>query len=196
MFKSLIPTLSILTAIVLFLFVVRPQFQEAQLINADISEYQETIEDYQTFNAELAALLDAKNNISITDRERLDMLIPTTVDNTRLLVDIEALAKKNALLFGNVVIESGLGTLGENGKGVSETAVSNTNPVPANSNRLITNNISFALIGTYEQFKHFLSEIESSLSLMEVTKISLSAVTGRFQQYSVTVQTYALPEQN
>lgn len=191
MFKSLIPTLSITIAIVLFIFVSQPQFATISTLNQEISAYKDTTKRYQEFNAELSALMSTKNNIRISDRERIDTMIPTSIDNTRLLVDIEAMAKRNSLLFGNITIETGANNfdIKKSNENVSDTQASN-------HSTLVTNDISFEVIGTYEQFKSFLSEIESSLTLMEVIKISLKAQNGTFQKYAITVQTYALPNTN
>ena len=191
MFKSLVPTLSIIVSLVLFIFVAKPQFNEAQTINADYTEYQDTIQKYEEFNAEINALKSKKNDIRISDRERIDAIIPSSIDNPRMLVDLEAMAKKHSLLFGNIKTDKGTENVN------AQTSNKSTTPEAQNNeNRLITNDISFDVIGTYDQFKNFLSEIESSMTLMEVKTISFTATEGAFQQYSVTVQTYALPNTN
>lgn len=191
MFKSLVPTLSIIVSLVLFIFVAKPQFNEAQTINADYTEYQDTIQKYEEFNAEINALKSKKNSIRISDRERIDAMIPSSIDNPRILVDLEALAKKHSLLFGNIKTDKGTE------KVYTQTSNKNTSPEAQNSeNRLLTNDISFDVIGTYDQFKNFLNDIESSLTIMEVKTISFDVTEGAFQQYSVTVQTYALPNIN
>ena len=99
--------------------------------------------------------------------------------------------KKYSLLFGNIKTDKGTENVN------TQKSNKSTTPEAQNSeNRLITNDISFDVIGTYDQFKNFLSEIESSLTFMEVKTISFNATEGAFQQYSVTVQTYALPNTN
>jgi len=188
MFKSITPTLSIVASIILFVFFTQPLYQEVREINAEIQDYTKTTNDYEIFNAELSALLSQKNTIRVADRERLDRIIPNALDNTRTLVDLEAMASSHNLLFGNVDVKVG--------QPKSFTGTNSNNSVAQfQPNQLmVTSDISFDVIGSYEQFKNFIRTIEGSLTFMEVKEISFSSSEGMFQQYSVTVQTYALPK--
>lgn len=181
MFKSLTPTLSIIAAIVLYFFFISPQITEIKNVNAQIGTYKATIEQYEDYNTTVQALKDAKNSINIADVQRLEQMIPSSIDTTRTLVDLEAMAQKHGLLFGNVATEM-LDGIAEPEEGEAEVS----------GGDLVVNGISFEVIGTYEQFKMFLAEMESSLELMEVTEMSLLAATDTFQQYSIVIQTYAL----
>jgi Tfp pilus assembly protein PilO len=183
MFKSLTPTLSIIAAIVLFFLFVRPQLAEIEKVNAQIDTYNTTIEQYKLYNAKIQSLMQTKDGVSISNTERLEKIIPNTTDTTRTLVDIEALAKKNGLLFGNVSTES----LNKSSRAESEAEDRDT--------ELLVHEISFELIGDYDQLKAFLRDIESSLGFMEVTEMSLLATSEKFQQYGFTIQTYSLSNQ-
>lgn len=183
MFKSLTPALSIITAIVLFVFFTQPQYEKIKALGVEIDDYQETIQKYTEFNAKLRELMATKDGIKVDDQAKLDMMIPKEIDDARLLVDLEAMAKKHELLFGNIATDAGT-------RGVGDTSSKNA------SDKIVAHSVSFEVIGTYDQFKELLKEIESSLTFMEVTKISLTAASTEFQQYALTVETYALPKSN
>jgi Tfp pilus assembly protein PilO len=183
MFKSLTPTLSIITAIVLFMFFTQPMYDEVQIIREEIADYKDTTEDYQKFNAQLQRLKSEKDQINLASVERLEKMIPPTIDAPRLLVDLESMARSNGLLFGNITVGTGVA-----GKGASRTDTASA------FGALASHSVTFEVIGTYEQFKEFIRGIENSLTFMEITNLTLTASTERFQQYGVTVQTYALPE--
>ncbi|HEX4799103.1 MAG TPA: type 4a pilus biogenesis protein PilO [Candidatus Paceibacterota bacterium] len=181
MFKTLIPTLSILTSIVLYNFFIQPMYDEVKVIRAEKGSYEETTAKYQEFNSQLQNLLTKKNAIGINDRERLDKMIPENVDLPRLLVDLEEMARRNGLLFGNIDASSE-GTRTGNSRNEEGDVVAS----------ISTQEVKFEVLGNYSQFKSFLHTLESSLVFMEITEIRLSASTNQFQQYAVTIETYAL----
>ncbi len=186
MFKSLTPILSILIAIVLFVFFTKPLFQEVNAINTEVAQYSETINQYEKFKSDLNRLKQAKSTVRTTDRERVDAMIPDEADNTQTLVDLEAMATSQDLLFGNISVEET--------EFSTEATQTDLSVADSFSRDLVSHTITFEVIGTYSQFKEFLKSIESSLTFMEITGISLSAATDFFQQYSITVETYSLPK--
>lgn len=193
MFKSLTPTLSILAALILFFLFTKPQYAEIQMTLNEIGQYEAAIEDYKNYNATLETRLAEKNAVQTADRVRLDTLVPQVIDVPRTLIEIEDIARKNQMLFGNLTIVDST-TSG----GSSETLIQNPDGTYGSSEtpsrEYIRKRISFEVIGTYGQFKSFLRMIESNLTLMEVVEMSLGTGTDTFQQYAVTVEIYALSE--
>lgn len=185
MYKSLTPTLSILAALGLFFFFISPRMDAVNALEMQIDTYESTIEHYNTFNQKVQTLLSAKESISATDRERLDRMLPVRADGTRTLVDLETMAKSNGLFFGNVVADKPEPIL------LPETAAEFLGAEDQGKLMLMRNPISFEVIGTYDQFKRFLAQLESSLELMEITDLSLTSSTDNFQQFSITLQTYS-----
>lgn len=185
MFKSLTPTLSVLAALALFFFFINPRMDAVNVLRVEIGTYQSTIQRYNTFNQKVQTLLAAKENISVADRERLDRMLPVRADGTRTLVDLETMAKANGLFFGNVVAEKSEPIL------LPETAMQYLGAEDQGKLMLMRNPISFEVIGTYDQFKRFLDQLESNLELMEITDMTLTSATDNFQQFSITLQTYS-----
>lgn len=185
MFKTLTPALSIILAIIIFVFFTKPQYAEVQRMSAEVNEYEQTIEDYDALKSLLDSLVSEKNSVPIADRERLDRMIPTEVATTQTLVDLESLAREAGLLFGNVV------TSERTNKPADIARAGEASGMPR-TYQMLTDDVSFELIGTYDQLKAFLVAVESNLAFMDVTELSLVASTQNFQQYAVTVRTYAI----
>lgn len=184
--RTLTPVLSVIIALLLFVFFVNPKYKEIVAIQAEIADYKDAILKYNTFVNELDAKITKKLNRPAIENERLDRFVPEKIDDTRLLVDIESLARRHSLLFGNVEVEGGdVKIMRDNAS--SEEVVEKTD-------ELKTTDINFEVIGTYEQFKMFLFDMEKSMTLFEVVKISLDANDLPFQQFEVTVRVYSLPE--
>lgn len=184
--RTLTPVLSVIIAIILFIFFVHPKYNEIVTVQAEIAEYENAILKYNNFTNNLEAKLAAKKNRSALDNEHLDRLVPDEIDETQLLVDIESLAKRNALLFGNVDVINGGAELIRNTR----------NEVAAveESDELKTVDISFEVIGTYEQFKAFLADMEKSMTIFEVVEMKIDVDDSAFQQFAVTVRVYSLPK--
>ncbi len=184
--RTLTPILSLVIAIILFVFFVRPQYAEVLSIQSEIDEYQKAITQYTEFTNKLEAKIAAKESRSALQNEQLDQLVPNEIDDAQALVDLEALAQRHNLLFGNTDVSTGDTELQRK-----------TDPAVAEdegSDELRTADITFGVIGTYEQFKSFLTDVEKSLSLYEVTQISFDTTESSFQQFEVTVRVYALPK--
>ena len=184
MMRTLTPILSIIIALLLFLFFIKPQYSEITLLQTEIDEYTNAVESYNDFIAVLDGKLRIKNSRASSDSERLDKLVRTDIDDTRLIVDLEAMVEKHNMLFGNVISSGNDAELSSGG----------TDPAQAQSEELRIADITFDVIGTYEQFKDFLKDLESSLTIYEVINLAFNVTEGTFQQFSVKVRSYALPK--
>ena len=186
MFRTVTPIISIILGILLFVFFTHPAYDEAKKTQQDRDDYRKAFNDHQEFNTKLESLIAQKAAISDSERNRLDEFIPNEIDNSGLIVKIEKLARTNGMLFGNIKSDA------EAAKKLSPS--DNSESTGADSaTALVSSDISFDVIGTYSQFRNFLKSLESSLTLFEITKISLTANEGdtQFQQYSLTVRVYA-----
>ncbi|HEU4677309.1 MAG TPA: hypothetical protein VFS75_01160 [Candidatus Paceibacterota bacterium] len=186
MMRTTTPILSILIAVLLFVFFTQPQYLKAKDLMNQIDEYHQATKTYADFTGALENKLAKKSDRSPYEMERLDQLVPEEIDDTQDLVDLEALAQKNNLLFQvTEVDDKQLSFVDRSGGGASSAATSR--------DELTTVDISFAVVGTYDQFKSFLKDLEKSLTIYEVTQLSLTVAEGPFQQFKMTVRTYALP---
>lgn len=185
--RTLSPFLSIIVAIVLFVFFIKPTYYEAGALRDDAREYHEAVSSYKEFTTILQEKIEEKEKNS-SEEEKLNLLLPEETDSAQLLVDLKSLANRNGLLFGNIIVVEGeaLNTEAGNEEGsIDERTM------------LVPTDISFELIGTYTQFKSFLEDLESSQVLFEVTALTFDTTEQKmFQQFSLTVRTYALPLPN
>lgn len=184
---TLTPLLSIVVAVLLFFFYAQPEYDKILVIKENINKHEEAVLRYTEFNNEVRTLLAKRDAISMSDKERLELLIPTQIDTTRLLVDLEKIAKDSGVLYGNIKAEEE-----KNAKALTDEDIYNSKNIDSTS--LVSSDISFSIIGNYEQFKSFLAKLESSLPLFEVTEISLTAGTETFQQFDVSIRAFAIPE--
>lgn len=188
MFRTLTPTLSLIVAILIFVYFVRPAYDEVIQMKAQIVEYNDTTQQYSSFNDRVNALVAKKDGVSAFDQERLLKFLPDVIDIPRLLLDIEALVKGNGMIFGNVTINEK-----QSPRGLESTGARGTQTA---TGQLEVADITFTVIGTYRQFKDLLTEIERSLTLFEITSLTLGGGGGDSarQSYTITVRTYAFTQ--
>ena len=182
--RTLTPFLSLIIAILLYFFLIQPQYVDVVMLKGNVEEYDNATAQYQEFTRKLDNKLAKKMDRLVLDNERLDIFIPNSIDSIQLLVDLEAMAGQQKMLFGNVSIDEG------------DVDFSNTNSENEQvSAELATSDISFEVVGSYEQFKNFIHDLERSLTVFEIVNIKFVSVeNSMFGQYAVTVRTFALPK--
>jgi hypothetical protein len=193
MFRTVTPIVSIILAVLLFMFFVQPQYDEVKGLRKDRDDYREATTQYDAFNNKLQDKIKQKNDFSMSDKERLEEFMPNDLDSSELLVKLEQIVKRHNMLFGNIKADDGagkelLGRVPQEGDESGENA---------NTEELVSLDISFSVIGTYTQFKDLLVDLESSLTLFEIIDIKLDeGGETQFQQYAITVRAFALQDGN
>lgn len=185
MFKTLTPILSIVIAVALFFFFTKPMFAEIGAIQDETDEYRQAVEKATLFNETLQDLVNRRNALTAHQMERLEALVPDSIDQVKALVDIEAIIRSHGMLFGNIDVEDTV--VADDVAPVERVGVRNIS-----EDDFVTSHITFEFIGTYEQFRAALADIEKSLVMLEIIEISFEATGVELQQYSVTARLHAL----
>lgn len=186
MLRIISPILSIILAVAIFFFFAKPIFADIEEIQEETNEYREAVEKATEFNDFLQTLITTRNSFSSYELERLETLIPDDIDEVRALVDLKALAEQNGMLFGNIDVQ---GTR-EQQKATSFVPDEASNEVTSADFK--TADISFSVIGSYEQMLAFLQNIERSLILMDVVELNFKGTESSLSLYNFTVRLYAL----
>lgn len=186
MFRTITPVFSIIIALVIFFFFAKPMFGEIKVIQGETAQYEAAAGKAGELNAALSALVAKKRAYSTADVERLDALVPPSINEVTILADLSAIARSHNMLFGNIDVGHA-----EKSTTPSSGSVEMTQKVAYTD--FVTSDIEFALIGSYDQFKAFLADVEKSLVMLEVTNITFTASEGDLQQYAVKVKAFSLP---
>jgi len=198
MFSIVRPTISIIAGLLIIFFFVRPMYAQIGQLQEEADQYEETVQKVQEFNALLDSFLAKRNAILVRDLERLETFVPHgEIDEVGALVDLEALASAHGLIFRNVKV----GVIGESDNTDElDDASGQIEPEVVSqgfdASEFLTQDIDFSVIGTYNQFRSFLEDLEESLVLMDLTKISFTVSEGELTQYDMTVRLFAIPNTN
>ena len=141
---------------------------------------------------ELIRLRDQANQdwlkISQAHQDRLAKMIPNTVDNIRLVIDLNSIAVKNGFSLKNIRASASSDPKKSSVVARPSTGVGSTITTPT----LDTVIVSFNTTAPYPQFINFLKDLEMSLRIMDITHITLSGSDTGTYDFGVELKTYWL----
>jgi len=138
------------------------------------------------FTTRQNALASERNKIDPAKLARLAVLLPDSVDNVGIILDLDALAAHNGLSLSDINVKSGTGNSSsassQNGAAVP---VSGASPVDSVD-------LSLSAVGTYSALQSFLKEVEKSERLLDVRDISVKGSDTGVYGYQMTLRLYWL----
>lgn len=186
--RFLTPLLILGLAAVSFFYFTTPVLEQINSLKADRTKYTLALENATKLDDRQRALQEIKINMDPNDLAALDQLLPNNIDNVRLIIDINTIAKKNGLTVKNPSIA------GE--AGASQPAGAGNPPVPNNIKRpgLDKNSvvISFSVSASYEILKRFLDDLSHSLRIVDIESVSFSGNDKNLYDYKISLRTYWL----
>ena len=176
-------------AVAIFFLYTSPAYDAMQSLSAQNAQYNAALDKATQLQQIKQTLLSRYNSFDPNAITRLSTMLPDQVDNIRLILDLDNLAGKYGMSLQNVNISS---PDTQSGSVVSSIA-SASQPYDSLT-------IQFSTRGTYEQFTQFLTALESSLRLVDLSSLSIgsagTSLSGKAVEplyaYTITVQTYWL----
>lgn len=149
-------------------------------LRASRAEYHEALAKAREIELAETGLLEKYNSISAEDRERILKLLPDHIDSVRFIIDVNTIAAKYAMTLQHIALaEEGAQSTGRRAIGPrteSHAAVS----------------FRFSVSGSYDAFRSFLSDLESSLRVIDITQVAFAARDDGAYDYQIGVVTYRL----
>ena len=188
MMRFLTPLLVLGLAAVSFFYFTTPVLEEINGLKADRVKYTQALVNANKLDARQRELQDIKINLDPNDLVDLEQLLPNNIDNVRLIIDINTIAKKNGLTVKNPSIA------GEAGK--DQPAGAGTPPITNNVKRSGSDKnlvvISFSVSASYEILKRFLDDLSRSLRIVDIESVSFSGNDKNLYDYKISLRTYWL----
>jgi len=208
--RNIISTILIIIGIGIYFTVTRSMYADAQSVKVKndqlviaLSNAEEIIKTRDEITKQYIALPEK-------DKIYLDKMIPSSVDNIRLVIDINSLARQKNLAISDVkAILASNSTKTPGAPSMSAPTISSSGgsfqPITPGvaSNNLSYNqyvaepvldkvNLSFKAVSTYEQMLDFLRTLERNLRIMDLTHLSLKTSDSGLYEFDVQLQTYWL----
>lgn len=176
--KNIISIILILAAVVLFALFTNPRFAGIDRLSEEVAAFDNALDRSKELISLRDALLTRYNSIPTETIDRISTMLPDSIDTVRLIIDIDALASRYGMSLNNISI------------GSTEDVADGIGP---SGDLYGTLTLSFTVASTYDRFRAFLSDLERSLRIIDVTSISFGTQTeAGLTPYTITFNTYWL----
>lgn len=197
--RNLTPVILIVLSIGIFFFLIDPSYKDVQLLQAEVAENNKTLDIAKKLSTRREELRARFNQISQDEKAELEKLLPDTVDNVRLIIDINNIAEQFGIVIRDISInseeETGTQTSSVRTQGSSFEGVIEENSIQyVDTTKIGVISFSFSVSAKYEVFLEFLKQLEESLRIVDIRNIEINRNTedGVFYDYKVTLDTYWL----
>ena len=178
--KTISSLILVIAAVGIFVVYTNPQYQNIKVLQSQAADQGKALDQSKTLLAGRDNLQKIYKQIPPASLDKLNKLVPNSVDNVRLVIDINGIAARRGLAPKNIRID----------KADSAKTVSTLGPDASGYGSI---NLSFDVTAPYGTFIDFMKDLESSLRLVDVNSVSFVAtVQGDTYDYSVSIRTYWL----
>ena len=186
--KNATPIIFLILAIGIYFTFTKGKIDEIKSIQGVNAGYQQAINNSEKLIKVRDEVQKSYNNIDPTDQARLDKMLPDNVDNVRLTLDVKNIGLGRGLTLRNIKTNApNLGT-------ASSSASSITSSLASVATGYDTIVLSFNVSTDYLTFLGLLKDLETSLRIIDISKITLTASDAGLYDYGVELKTYWLKE--
>jgi len=193
MSKLLFPIILIGLAAVAFFTYINPTYADVQTLKAQYAEYDQALSNARALKERMATLAGKSDQTNPADLTRLETMLPDSVNNVRLIRDLNQLGAPIGITINNVVFEV---------QDASNAAVPSPAAAADAKKDYGVFNITFSISGTYQNFVNFMSQLDKSLRLIDVSSIAFTATNSAqnataaagVYRYDFKVKTYWLKQ--
>jgi len=188
MIRFLTPLLIIGLALVSFFYFTTPVLKEIDVLKVSRLKLAAALENANRLKDRQTELLDLENFMDQNDLNNLKQFLPNNIDNVRLIIDINNIAKKRGLIVKNPTIANDTAAsaganapAGQTGTGGAKSPSDKTSVV-----------FSFSVSASYDIFKLFLDDLTHSLRMVDIESVSFVGNDKNFYDYKISLRTYWL----
>ena len=179
----------IVLAVGIYITFTQGEITAGNNVQAVNSQYQTAINNAEQLVQKREQVLQAYNNISANDRDRLAKMLPDSVDNIRLMIDLNNVALQHGFSLQGIKAE-----VPSDASNPSSPASGSSGGSNIASSTLSTVQVSFSVTAPYEQFISFLQDLEANLRIMDLTQLSMTANDTGTYTFNVQLTTYWLKQ--
>ncbi len=191
--KNVTGAILLVLAVGVYLTWTRDKWVEVKAVQAVNGQYSEAIENANRLIRVRDEVLAKYNAITVADQDRLDKMLPNTVDNIRLIIDLNSVAGRRGVNLSNVKASASSEASAMNEAGTASYASADSGAIPTPV--LDTVNISFSVSAPYREFVAFMRDLEANLRVMDLTHLSVAVGESGTYDFGVELKTYWLRQQ-
>ncbi len=180
--KNITAIILILATVGIFFGFIKPTWGSISVLKTEEKTYDEALEKASTLEKQITVFQAKLNALNTKDVERVNKMIPDSIDNIKLIIDINNIAKQFGMDLKDIKVTQQKAAAG----GDSEVKTSGGKTYE-------TVDIAFNVASSYQNFISFLQGLEKSLRLVDVTSVSLKPDDkSSIFTFTVSLRTYWL----
>lgn len=190
------PIILIGISITLFLVFTNPLYKDISLLREKVSAYNGALNNSKILEQERDKLTQKYNAIGSENLDKLQKLLPETVDNIRLILEIEKLALPYNMVLKDVKYDSAVKESNNTNTTIPGVIFGGVGPKSLVKDYGIWN-LEFSTEGTYNNFINFTKDLENNLRIVDISSVSFSSsssasAASNIYKYSFKIKTYWL----
>ncbi len=142
-------------------------------LRVDITEYSKAMNSAKDLESRRSSLVERYNSISADDRQRLENMLPNNVDNIKLVLELETIAKKYGLVIESPKLETKIETVKVDAPTNSQGQAIRSDNSGSVSLPYGTFTLDFTVRSNYENVKKLISDVEQNLRLIEPVALTI-----------------------
>ncbi|MFM7088470.1 MAG: hypothetical protein ACKOW9_02985 [Candidatus Paceibacterota bacterium] len=172
MFRIIFPIIAItISALGVFGFVV-PMFDEVNVLKAQVASYDEALVNSRSLEEERDKLTQKFNSISAENLDKIEKLVPDSVDNIRLILEVEKLASPYGMVLKDVSYEV------VSKEDIEKQGAKQGGTTKATSQDYGSWDLEFSTEGSYNDFVSFTKDLEQNLRIVDLVSVQFSSGSG------------------
>ena len=194
MIRIIIATIAFIAAGSIFFLYTQPTYDTVQADQTQIDQYNQALDKATQLQTLKQSLLSRYNSFDTTSLDRLQKLLPDHVDNIALSLDLDSMAGRYGLALQNVDIASSAAQ--------TPSTPSAVGAAGTGSQTYDSLTLTFSTQGTYTNFLQFLTDLETSLRVVDLVGLTVAPAGGvqnplthnaePLYSYGITLRTYWL----
>jgi Tfp pilus assembly protein PilO len=178
--KFITPVILVVIALAAFFGYIDPTYTRIKELRSQEAEYNDALTRARELQETRDRLLSRYNTFREEELTRLQKLLPDTIDNVRLVLDIDSIASRYGMRTRNVAIQN-------------DASEAQAEVIGPDQNLYGSVRLSFSVTGNYESFLKFLEDMERSLRLVDVESLTFTvSPSSNLIDFKVTIRTYWL----
>ncbi len=173
----------LLISVGLFYTFTSPQYKKIENLRTASKTYNNILNNASELSTKREELLSQYRSIPKENIENLSKVLPDNVDIVRLTMDFDSIASRYGLSIKSIQVDKSKGGTSSNNSAIivnqAEHAYDSTV-------------ISFSFVSSYNNFRKFMRDIESSLRIVNIKSIDFQSTENGLYQYKVSIETYWL----
>jgi len=197
--KLIFKILAIVISLILFFAVIDPLYGEVKQLRSEVATYNIALDNSTELQATRDSLIEVYKGVKKEDKERLAHLLPNTISNIELILEIEKIANLHGMPIGDINFDTKNLEGGATTTTTGDVVVAESDPQDNLPYGIFP--MEFVIEGKYNTFVEFLDDLEHNLRLVDIQSISFkvpdSAAIGgttdpNVYSYTLKVKTYWL----